>query len=65
MVNDSTLEAYLKGGEPMVTLYQQDHKSETLHFTDVTKSAGLNTRGWATGLAVADFDSTTAFLTCM
>ena len=57
VVNDSTLEAYLKGGEPMVTLYQRDHKSGTLHFTDVTKSAGLNTRGWATGLAVADFDN--------
>jgi hypothetical protein len=57
VVNDSTLEAYLKGGEPMVTLYQQDRNSPTLHFTDVTKSAGLSTRGWATGLAVADFDN--------
>ncbi len=25
VVTDSTLEAYLKRGEPMVTLYQQDH----------------------------------------
>jgi hypothetical protein len=57
VVNDSTLEAYLKGGEPMVTLYQQDRNSATLHFNDVSKSAGLKTRGWATGLAVADFDN--------
>ncbi len=57
VVNDSTLQAYLKGGEPMVTLYQQDPNSSKLHFTDVTKAAGLITPGWATGLAVADFDN--------
>jgi enediyne biosynthesis protein E4 len=57
VVNDSTIDQYLKGGDLMVTLYQQDSKSAKIHFTDVTKSAGLSTRGWATGLAVADFDN--------
>jgi enediyne biosynthesis protein E4 len=57
VVNDSTIEQYLKGGDPMVTLYRQDSKSVTTHFTDITESAGLATRGWGTGLAVADFDN--------
>ena len=57
VVNDSTIEQYLKGGDLMVTLYRQDSKSATTHFTDITKSAGLATKGWATGLAVADFDN--------
>lgn len=57
VVNDSTIDQYLKGGELMVTLYQQDPHSKTIHFTDITKSSGLSTRGWGTGLAVADFDN--------
>ena len=35
----------------------QNSKGATTHFTDVTKTAGLSTKGWATGLAVADFDN--------
>ena len=54
VVNDSTIERYLDGGDPMVTLYRQD---ANLHFTDITKSAGLTTRGWGMGVAVGDFDN--------
>jgi hypothetical protein len=57
VVNDSSIERYLNGGDLMITLYQQDGNSGTIHFTDVTKSSGLLTKGWATGLAVADFDN--------
>src|ERR1700675_4156802 len=51
VVNDSTIEQYRKGGDLMITLYHQDGKGSTLHFTDVTKSAGLTTRGWGMGIA--------------
>jgi|HubBroStandDraft_5_1064220.scaffolds.fasta_scaffold01665_2 hypothetical protein len=53
-VTDSTIGSYLNGGDPMVTLYHQDGD---LHFTDVTKSAGLTTRGWGMGVAVGDYDN--------
>lgn len=46
VVNDSSIDQYLKGGDLMVTLYQQDSNSATTHFTDVTKSSGLLTKGW-------------------
>ncbi len=52
--NDSTIERYLQGGDPLVTLYHQD---ADLHFTDITRSAGLKTRGWGMGVAVGDFDN--------
>jgi hypothetical protein len=54
VVNDSTIERYLNGGDLMVTLYHQD---ANLHFTDVTQSAGLTTRGWGMGVAIGDFDN--------
>jgi len=57
VVNDSTIDTYLAGGEPMLTLYRQDGDSKTIHFTDITKSAGLTTKGWGTAIAVADFDN--------
>jgi hypothetical protein len=57
VVNDSSIDRYLAGGDPMITLYQQDGSGKTLHFTDVTAAAGLTTRGWATGIAVADYDN--------
>lgn len=57
VVNDSSIDRYLKGGDLMVTLYQQDGESGKIHFTDVTKSSGMLTKGWATGIAVADFDN--------
>ncbi|MGO9340567.1 MAG: CRTAC1 family protein [Terracidiphilus sp.] len=57
VVNDSSIDRYLAGGDPMITLYRQDGDGKTLHFTDVTAAAGLTTKGWATGIAVADYDN--------
>ncbi len=57
VVNDSSIERYLAGGEAMITLYRQDGNGTTLHFTDVTTAAGLTTKGWATGIAIADYDN--------
>lgn len=57
VVRDSSIERNLAGGDLMVTLYQQDGKGDKIHFTDVTASSGMKTKGWATGLAVADFDN--------
>ena len=59
VVNDSTIDQYLHGGDLMVTLYHQDKDSVSgkIHFTDITQSAGLTTRGWGMGLAVGDFDN--------
>ena len=57
VVNDSSIERYLAGGDPMITLYREDGNGKTLHFTDVTAAAGLTTKGWATGIAVADYDN--------
>jgi len=57
VVNDSTIDRYLRGGDPMITLYHQDTTSGKIHFTDITKSAGLTTRGWGMGIAVGDFDN--------
>ena len=53
-VNGSNVERYLKGGDPLVTLY---HQGPDLKFTDITKSAGLTRKGWGMGVAVADFDN--------
>jgi hypothetical protein len=57
VVNDSTIDQYLHGGVPMVTLYHQDGDSGQIHFTDITQSAGLTTRGWGAGIAVGDYDN--------
>ena len=57
VVRDSSIERNLAGGDLMVTLYQQDGSGGKIHFTDVTASSGMQTKGWATGLAVADFDN--------
>src|SRR5258708_6874292 len=57
VVGDSTIERYLQGGDLMVTLYRQDEKDGNLHFTDITKPAGLTTLGWGMGLAIGDFDN--------
>jgi len=54
VVADSMIDHYLQGGDRMVTLYHQD---PDFHFTDITQSAGLDTRGWGMGLAVGDFDN--------
>ncbi len=44
VVNDSSIDRYLAGGDPMITLYWEDGNGETLHFTDVTAAAGLTTK---------------------
>jgi hypothetical protein len=57
VVNDTTIERYRNGGDPMITLYHQDGHGPEIHFTDVTKSAGLTTRGWGMAIAVGDYDN--------
>ncbi len=57
VVNDSTIDRFLAGGDPMVTLYHQDGSGRDLHFTEVTTSAGLTTRGWGMAIAVGDYDN--------
>ncbi|HTD56683.1 MAG TPA: VCBS repeat-containing protein, partial [Silvibacterium sp.] len=57
VVNDSTIERFLAGGDPMITLYHQDGSAGILHFTDVTAASGLTARGWGMAIAVGDFDN--------
>jgi hypothetical protein len=57
VVNDTTIDRYLAGGDPMITLYHQDGAGDQLHFTDVTQSAGLTTRGYGMAIAVGDYDN--------
>src|SRR6202045_231138 len=57
VVNDSTIEQYRRGGDLMITLYNQDGSSPAIHFTDVTKASGLTTRGWGMAIAVGDYDN--------
>jgi enediyne biosynthesis protein E4 len=54
IVNGSTVDRYLKGGDPMVTLYHQEPDGT---FKDITKEAGLTRLGWGMGVAVADYDN--------
>jgi enediyne biosynthesis protein E4 len=53
-INGSSVERYKQGGDPMVTLYRQEGE---LKFKDITREAGLTSRGWGMGVAVADFDN--------
>lgn len=57
VVNDSTIDRFLAGGDPMITLYHQDGSGANLHFTDITAAAGLTTRGWGMAIAVGDYDN--------
>lgn len=57
VVNDTTIDRYLAGGDPMITLYHQDGSGGKIHFTDITKAAGLTTRGWGMAIAVGDYDN--------
>ena len=54
VVNDSTIDRYRKGGDPMITLY---HQEANLKFSDITQSAGLTTKGWGMGIAIADYNN--------
>jgi len=53
-VNGSTVDRYKQGGDLLITLYHQD---ANLHFSDITKSAGLTRKGFGMGVAIADFDN--------
>jgi len=53
-VNGSNVDRYRQSLDTMVTLYHQD---SDLHFTNITKQAGLDRKGWGMGVAVADFDN--------
>ena len=57
VARDSSIERNLAGGDLMVTLYKQDGVAGKIHFSDVTASSGMLAKGWATGLAVADYDN--------
>ena len=57
VVNDSTIDRFLAGSDPMITLYHQDGSGADLHFTDITAAAGLTTRGWGMAIAVGDYDN--------
>jgi hypothetical protein len=54
MVNGSSVDRFKQGGDPMITLYHQD---ADLHFTDITKSAGLTRKGWGMAVSVMDYDN--------
>src|ERR1700690_489437 len=57
VVNDSTIDRFLSGGDPMITLYHQDGSGADLHFADITAAPGLTTRGWGMAIAVGDYDN--------
>ena len=57
VVNDSTIDGYLHGGDLMVTLYHQDGRAGDLHFTDITKTSGMSARGWGMAVAIGDYDN--------
>ena len=54
IVNGSAYERLKRGGDLMAALYRNDGKGS---FTDVTAAAGLNRRGWGTGVCVGDVDN--------
>ncbi len=53
IVNGSTLEGYAQGGDPIAALYENRDGI----FSDVTRQAGLEARGWGQGVCVADYDN--------
>jgi len=57
VVNDTSIDRYLAGGDPMITLYHQDGTAGNIHFTDITQAAGLTARGWGMAIAVGDYDN--------
>lgn len=53
-VNGSSVDRFRQGGNLLITLYRQE---TGLKFHDITAEAGLATKGWGMGVAVADFDN--------
>ena len=54
IVNGSTYERLKRGGDLMAALYRNGGDGT---FSDVTEAAGLNRRGWGTGVCVGDVDN--------
>ncbi len=54
LVGGSTRERLPGGGDPMFALYRNDGGGR---FSDVTAASGLDLRGWAMGVCVADVDN--------
>jgi enediyne biosynthesis protein E4 len=54
IVNGSTRERFVQGGDPMVALYQNDGGGR---FRNVTSSSGFERRGWGSGVCVGDYDN--------
>ncbi len=54
VVNDSSIDRYRSGSDPMITLY---HQEAGLKFKDITQSSGLTTKGWGMGIAIADYNN--------
>ena len=54
IVNGSNSDHLKRGGDQMTALYRNDGDGT---FTDVTSAAGLNRRGWGTGVCVGDVDN--------
>ena len=57
VTNDTTIDRYLAGEDPMITLYRQDGTGGHVHFTDITRLAGLTSPGWGMAIAVGDYDN--------
>src|SRR5436309_13271043 len=53
-VNGSTIDRFRQGGDPMITLY---HQEADFKFSDITKIASLNRKGWGMGVAADDYDN--------
>ena len=53
IVNGSRFEQWKRGGDRMLALYRNDAGK----FTNVTQSAGLDRKGWGTGVCVGDYDN--------
>ncbi len=55
IVNGSTRERLVAGGDPLVALFRNDGRGR---FTDVTARSGLGARrGWGMGVCIADYDN--------
>ena len=54
IVNGSRFEQWKRGGDQMVALYRNDGGGK---FTNVTHAAGLDRKGWGTGVCVGDYDN--------
>src|SRR2546427_2830587 len=53
-VNGSTIDRFRQGGDTMITLY---HQEADFKFSDITKIASLNRKGWGMGVTAADYDN--------